>query len=204
MITESKINANYLSYIKRLEKYNCASEKMLSEIGETLKYCPFSGRPEFGCDYKGSMIDVVLNRLCTLAYSINETSFVQKHENMRVNVDMLMRVLLLQHISKAELFIPVSETWKIKKGLTYEFNDFLNTKLKSGQRSAYLCHKYGIPLTEEEYEAIISIDDIDDNKGNIFMSPLAIISKTVNMIVSVELRQEWVRKRNELEIGIER
>ena len=37
MLSDSKINANYLAYLKRLEKYGCYSEEMINDIGKTLK-----------------------------------------------------------------------------------------------------------------------------------------------------------------------
>ena len=65
-----------------------------------------------------------------------------------------------------------------------------------GERSVYLCTKYGIKLSEEEYEAMISVDKSDES-GDIFMSPLALIVKSVNKLVNAELRQKYIKSQND-------
>ena len=194
MLSVEKINLNYITFCNKLKKYNCYSDEMISEIGDLIKDCSFSMTDETGSAYQGSMIDVVLNHLCQVAYSINEIVLGpnSKFANMRVNSDMLMRVLLLQHIGKAEMFIPSRDSWKIKKGMLYEFNDNTKATLKLGERSLYLCQKYGIALSEEEYEAIRIIDKLDDDKINSYIAPLCLIVKMANQFVAVEMRQKYI------------
>ena len=131
MLTPEKINLNYITFCNKLKKYNCYSEQMINEIGEQLKDCSFSMNDNSGSAYQGSMIDIVLNHLCSVAYNINEVVFgpTGKFNSMRVNPDMLMRVLLLQHIAKAEMFVNTRDTWKVKKGMLYEFNTNLKASL---------------------------------------------------------------------------
>jgi hypothetical protein len=201
MLTVEKQNTNYLSYIKRLERYGCYSEQMIDEMGDAIKSCSFSMNEDSGAAYEGSMIDVVLNKLCKLAYDINEDAFggatKLKHPGLKVNIEMLMRVLLLQHIGKAQMFLEEDEMWRKKKGFNYKFNDKLPANLKLGERSLYLCQKYGIQLSEEEYEAIRIIDKTDDSKGDAFTSPLALIVKFANTFTTIELRKEWQNKNKE-------
>lgn len=197
MLTTEKINFNYITFCNKLKKYNCYSEQMISEIGELLKDCSFSMNDDSGSAYQGSMIDIVLNHLCSIAYNINEIVFASngKFNSMRVNPDMLMRVLLLQHIAKAEMFVNSRDTWKIKKGMLYEFNQSLKASLKLGERSLYLCQKYGIELAEEEYEAIRIIDKLDDDKLMFYISPLCSIVKMANQFVAVEMRQKYLNNK---------
>lgn len=192
MITEEKINSNYVLWIERLKKYNCYSEEMINEIGYKIKNASFSLSTSTGSAYKGSMIDTVLNHLCTIAYHINEDAFglnskqKNKHNSLKVNFDTLMRVLLLQHISKAELFIEQNEQWKINKGYLYDFNNELSTSLKTGERSIYLLQKYGVKLSEEEFEAMRIIDKEEDFKNNSYMTPLSAIVKIANQFTAIE------------------
>ena len=153
MPTPEKINANYLLFVKYLEKYDCYSEDMMKEIGE----------------------------------KINTVS----HPNLCVNQYMLMRVLLLMNIAKAEIFEPTTEDWKVRRGIMYEFVE-MKTKMKLGQRSLYLCQKYGIKLSEEEFDAFSTID-ISDETGERFLSPLYAVVKTAKMLTLIELRQEYLR-----------
>lgn len=197
MLTPEKINLNYITFCNKLKKYNCYSEQMINEIGEQLKDCSFSMNDDSGSAYQGSMIDIVLNHLCSVAYNINEVVFgpTGKFNSMRVNPDMLMRVLLLQHIAKAEMFVNTRDTWKVKKGMLYEFNTNLKTSLKLGERSLYLCQKYGIELAEEEYEAIRIIDKSEDDKIMFYINPLCSIVKMANQFVAVEMRQKYINNK---------
>ena len=202
MLSDAKINANYLAYLKRLEKYGCYSEEMINDIGEDIKNASFSMQEDSGSSYKGSMIDAVLNSLCKIAYNINENGFgaaskdnSMAHPYLKVNFDMLMRVLLLQHIGKAQMFVEETDNWKkTKRGYNYDFNNDLPANLKMGERSLYLCQKYGISLAEEEYEAIRIVDKVDDGKGDYYASPLAVITKFVNMLAAIELKLKYQNK----------
>lgn len=194
MISQDKINLNYTRWIERLKKYNCFSERMIDDIGENIKNASFALQESSGCAYQGSMLNVVLNSLCLLAFQMNDSIFGEngkiKHPYLQVNSEMLMRVLLLQHIAKAEMFILQTNAWKAKNGYIYDFNNKLNACLKCGERSIFLCMKYGIELTEEEYEAIRIIDK-DEDKSNPYLSPLCQMVKMINQLVSIELHQEY-------------
>lgn len=188
MISEDKINLNYVRWIEGLKKYNCYSERMIEEIGDKIKDASFALQENSGCAYQGAMLNVVLGNLCKLALRINET--FDKHPFLKVNTNMLMRVLLLQHISKAEMFVYQTNQWKLKNGYIYDFNTDLQTCLKCGERSLYLCMKYGIELTEEEYEAIRIIDK-DETNYNPYISPLCQLVKNVNQLVTIELHRMY-------------
>ena len=149
-----------------------------------------------GASYQGSLLNVVLNNLCVIATHINEGGFgingngKEKHPYLYVDKKSLMKVLLLQHISKAELFVPSKEQWKINKGMLYEFNSELATSLKLGERSIFLCMKYGIKLTEEEYDAM-KVCDKDEEKNNSFVTPLAELVKIANQLTAIETYQKY-------------
>lgn len=191
-ITEEKINRNYLLWTEFLKKYNCYSEDLIKDYGEKIKVASFAMNETSGGAYQGSLLDIVLSNLCVIATHINEDAFglnakeKTKHAFLRVDKNSLMKVLLLQHISKAELFVPSNEQWKINKGMFYEFNPNLQTALKLGERSVFLCMKYGITLTEEEYEAM-KICDKDEEKNNSFITPLAELVKIANQLTAIEV-----------------
>lgn len=197
MLTTEKINLNYITFCNKLKKYNCYSEQMISEIGDLLKNASFSMNDDSGSAYQGSLIDIVLNHLCSVAYNINEILLGPsgKFSTMRVNMDMLMRVLLLQHIAKAEMFINTRDSWKVKKGILYEFNPDMKTSLKLGERSLYLCQKYDIKLEEEEYEAIRILDKTEDDKVLYYITPLCSIVRMANQFVAVEMRQKYINNK---------
>lgn len=193
MISAEKINLNYTRWIDYLKKYDCYSDKMIEEIGNNIKNAPFGLTESSGGAYQGGLLNVVLNNLCVLGTHINEYAFglndkqKYKHPFLVVNMHMLIRVLLLQHISKSQLFVYNKSEWKAKRGQPYDFNDEITTSMRCGDRSVYLCQKYGIKLTEEEYEAMKIIDK-DDDKWNPFMNPLTQLVRVVNQLTLVELR----------------
>lgn len=199
MLTEEKINSNYVKWVKCLEKYNCFSQTMVDDIGDKLKDAPFTLHENMGGAYQGAMIDIILNHLCSIAAHINENGLrgneenKVNHPNLYVNKHMLMRVLLLQHISKAEMLVYQTQPWKAKNGQFYEFNQDLNTSLRTGERSLYMCQKYGIELSEEEYEAMRIIDKEEEN-SDMFSTPLSMIVKFANKLTTIDIRYKQLNK----------
>ena len=193
-LTEEKLNKNYVLWIEQLKKYNCYSEELIEEYGDKIKIASFSLNDEKRKTYKKTIIDDDLYNLCVIANHINEHAFGTndkgkvKHNNLYVNKSSLFKVLLLQHISKAEMFIPVTEQWKINKGILYEFNQNLMTSMKLGERSLFICSKYGIQFTEEEYAAMKVLDK-DEDKTNSFITPLEQLVKISNQLTAIETYQ---------------
>lgn len=206
-MTEEKINANYLKFVKYLEKYNCYSEQMMNEIGDKIKVAPYSMQLDYGGAEPGALIDVTLNVLCKIGAEINNNALGSNggdkiaHPTIAVNQNMLMRVLLLLNIAKAEMFVENPSEWHRRNlGKMYEFANN-KTKLKLGQRSLFLCQKYGIQLEEEEFEAFLTIDQADDT-GERFQSPLYTVVKAAKMFTLVELRQKYLanNKKETIEV----
>ena len=187
---------NFVLWTKKLKDYNCYSESLINELGEKLKNASFNMNEANGGCYEGSLIEVILNNLCTLGYHINELAFglndkgKRNHPFLNVNTEMIMRVLLLQHISKAEYFITQTENWKKNKGYLFDFNGELETQLKMGERSAFLCMKHGIQLSEIEFEAMTIVDK-DDKCFNSHQNQLVVLVKTINQLVAVELQRKY-------------
>ena len=194
-LTEEKINKNYLLWIEQLKKYNCYSEELIEDYGDKIKIASFSLNDISGSAYQGSLLDVVLYNLCAIANHINEKAFGMnnkgkvQHNHLYVNKSNLFKVLLLQHISKSEMFVPVTEQWKINKGIFYEFNPNLMTSMKLGERSLFICSKYGIQFTEEEYAAMKVLDK-DEDKTNSFITPLEQLVKISNQLTAIETYQK--------------
>ena len=198
MLSEERLNQNYLMFINRMEKYGCKSDALLNELGERIKYASYNRNEEDGGCYTGSLIDVTLNRLCKLGFQINESVFGQntnavvQRPFLYCEPKSLMKVLLLLNLSKAEMYEPETEQWKLKKGMLYRFSDTLGATLKVGARTLYLCQKYGIKLTEQEYEAILYFDTDDDTVPDRFRNPLCMVARTAVAFTAVELRQIYL------------
>jgi hypothetical protein len=76
------------------------------------------------------------------------------------------------------MFTPNSSEWHRKNLVKmYEFKE-TNVKLKSSERSIYYATKYGVLLTEEEFQCIINHEkDSDDKQAKYFSLPLTQIIK---------------------------
>lgn len=194
MISTEKINKNYKTWIALLKKYNCYSETLVEKYGELIKKASFSLNEDSGLCYEGSVIDVSVNRLASVAMSINDLIGDNSELGLqKVEKDSLIRVLLIQHISKCMILVEQTNDWKRKNGYLYDFNKNLNTSLKVGERSIFMCMECGIVLSEEEYEAIKIIDKDDEDKSIIFSSQLSNIIKMANDIVSFAGRKYYAK-----------
>lgn len=197
MINETQIVTNYTRWIQRLQNYKCFSQQMIDDMGERIRIGTWSMAEESGAAYDGALLDVVMNHLCSLAYCFNEVAFTDQrtkkmtHPYIKVNTDMLIRVLLLQHISKADIFVPQSEQWKAKKGMLYMYNPYIETTLKVGERTLFLCQKYGIYLNEDEYDALRVIDRMDEQSISTYTTPLALMVRMANQFACMEMRRQW-------------
>lgn len=195
-LTEEKKNLNFTLWVKKLKDYDCYSDSLIEEFGSSLINATFNTNEINGGCYDGALIDVILNNLCTIGTHMNLFGFgpnengKYRHSFLCINNEMLMRVLLLQHISKAKMFVPQTESWKKSKGFLYDFNGNLDSQLKMGERSAYMCMKHGIKLSEAEFEAMISIDK-EEKTFNSHMSPLAQLVVSVNRFTSIELQKKY-------------
>jgi hypothetical protein len=101
MITNKEMESNFDKWIKRLQTYNCYSEELINTYGDLLKKASYGMSEDSGSAYDGSLLDIVLNKLCLYSFNINNTL----SESMKVNKESLLKVLLLQHISKCEMFV---------------------------------------------------------------------------------------------------
>ena len=75
------------------------------------------------------------------------------------------------------MFCITENEYNKKQGIMYDFCDDI-VRLRIGERSAYYATKYGVQLSEEEYQAILNHDkDEDDKMAKYFSSPLTSIIK---------------------------
>ena len=79
-----------------------------------------------------------------------------------------------------------SEWHRTNQGKMYEFNDEL-TSMRVGERSAYYALKYGVELSEDEYQSIINYDKPEDDKqAKWHSSTLSTILKQANELAIIE------------------
>ena len=184
---EEILNTNFLLYRKKLEDAVCIDlTDMFNEIGENIKKSTFSSIEESGVAFEGALIIMSLKRISKYAFKINE----MLPETLKVDVKSLIKVCLLQHISKAFMFSKCKEDWKIKKGMIYEFTPTTNA-LKGGMKSLIIALKYNIPFNEDEIEAMTCLDR-NNKKKKYYSSMLSLIVRQANELASYTSRKNYL------------
>lgn len=178
---ENKLQTNYSKYIQKLGKY--ISDECISKLIENcpnLQNVTFANNVDSGLAYDGSLIDAVFS-LTAFACHINS----MLPEQNQVDVNSIVKVGLLSHISKVQMFEPNQNSWeKTNRGLMYSFVK-LPAALRTGERSLQICNNCGITFTPEEFEAMRIIDKDSDNDAftKLYSSGLSIIIKQANELV---------------------
>ena len=185
MITEEKINKNFILFQEKMKENDINVEKMTEEIGDKIKNAAFSMNIDSGTAYRGSLIQT-LKEITSTAIRNNE----MLPEKIQVNKKSLIKVCFLHQIAKSEMFTPTKDDWKRKRGIEYDFTDY-GYALRNGMRSVALCLKYGITFNDEELEAMTIMDRSSDDEQSRYMSSMmAVLVREANFIVMTKNRLE--------------
>ena len=193
MLTEEKINFNFVNFIAKLEKYKIYPESIKndSEFNDLLRNASAFTGEESGGAYNGSLIEHV-TRIAIIAFNINK----MLQDEVKVNVDSLIKVCYLHQISKAIMISKNDVDWEIKKGKLFKFNKNLPA-IKTAEYSLFLCLKYGIELNEEEFEAISSTDKMEDEQTKYFSNMLSEILRKSIELANTERRLRYKHYKGE-------
>ena len=187
MITEEKMNLNYVGFISMLKKYNCYTELLENDVefNTSLKTASAFLREDSGGAYDGSLIEHI-KQVAKYAFNINE----MLNESVRASIDSIVRVCYLQQISKALMIVKNDREYDIKNGRLYKFSNNVPS-MKCGELSLYLCNKYKIQLTDLEYEAILAVDKPNDEQIKFFGGVLSLIIRTANDLAVSERKYRY-------------
>lgn len=156
------------------------------KLQELLKEAPGALSIDTGLAYPGALI-VHINLLTGIATRLGKMvcgTFPGLAQ------EQLIKVCLLQHLSKIEMYMKNDNQWEIeKRGMPYKFAE-LEGCLKFGERSALNALNLGVNLSPIEFEAICCLDkDGEEAKNRKYV---------VNILTTI------VRQANELAYAIER
>lgn len=185
MVNEEIKEKNYSIFLKKLEEVGVDTSSITDEIAVLIKNATFTISNENGLAYDGSLLHTVLRTLTPYALNINNVL----PKNLQVEKNTLIKVCLLSHISKCEMFEPNDNEWeKEKRGLMYKYSK--NTvALKMGMRSIIFAQNLGIKFTPEEMEAMTIMDrSCDDEQAKYFSSTLSTIIKQANELTYLQTR----------------
>ena len=179
---KDKILKNKQTFLEKNELYGILNKELLDYLGEDLLTAPASTMTSLHNAFPGGLIDHVLK---TTKYAIGINKLLP--ESMSVETNSIVKVCFLHQIGKTFLYKWCESEWhRNNQGKMYEFNEDL-TSMKIGERSVYYTMKYGISLSEEEYQAIVNYDKSDDDKqSKWYGSTLSTILKQANDLAIIE------------------
>jgi len=155
MLTEEKIKTNASKYFEAGEKYGFMTEDLMNFLGVDIMAAPATTKLDNYNAYKGGLIAHMLR---TAKYAVKLNGILP--DDMQVTQESLVKVSLLFQIGKTFMFTPNPSKWhRDNQGKMYEFNDMVS--LKTGERSVYYATKFGVSLTEDEFQAILNYDKLD-------------------------------------------
>ena len=179
---KEKINKNKETFLEKNELYGILNKELLEYLGEDLLTAPASTMKSLHNAFPGGLIDHILK---TTKYAIGINKLLP--ETMSADAQSIVKVCFLHQIGKTFLYKWCESEWhRNNQGKMYDFNEEL-TSMRVGERSVYYAMKYGITLTEEEYQAIVNYDKSEDDKqSKWYSSTLSTILKQANELAIIE------------------
>lgn len=179
---KDRILKNKQTFLEKNELYGILSKELLDYLGEDLLTAPASTMKSLHNAFPGGLIDHVLK---TTKYAIGINKLLPN--NISVDAQSIVKVCFLHQIGKTFLYKWCESEWhRNNQGKMYDFNEEL-ISMKVGERSVYYAMKYGIKLSEEEYQAIVNYDKPEDDKqSKWYGSTLSTILKQANELAIIE------------------
>lgn len=186
MNLKEKIIKNKEKFTKTNETYNILSENLLEFLGEDLYSAPASNMESMYNAFPGGLIDYILT---VTKYGINLNDILP--ESQRVDKKSIIKVCFLHQLGKVKLYKFCDSEWHRKnQGKMYDFNEEL-VSMRVGERSAYYSLRYGVELSDEEYQSILNYDKTDDDKqSKWFGSTLSTLLRLSNELAIIECKKK--------------
>jgi hypothetical protein len=183
---KDKILRNKKTFLEKNELYGIITKELLDYLGEDLLTAPASTMTSLHNAFPGGLIDHVL---ITTKYAIGINKLLP--ETMRVDTQSVVKVCFLHQIGKTFLYKWNESEWhRSNLGKMYDFNEEI-ISMKVGERSVYYAMKYGISLTEEEYQSIVNYDKSEDDKqSKWYGTTLSTILKQANELAIIEEKKK--------------
>lgn len=183
-ISEEKFNQEWSTFWTNMTMTGLAEYFDADKLMNQMKTAAGAISMDTGLAYPGALI-VHINLFTALAQRLAKMVC-----GTFPDVNNIVKVCCLQHLSKIEMYEPNDNQWEIdKRGFVYKFAETEGC-LKFGERSALNAMNAGVKLTPIEFEAICCLDkDGEEAKNRKYV---------VNILSTI------VRQANELAYAIER
>lgn len=167
-LTAEELESNYKQFVTIVERCISSPRKekileMLDTIGEEMVVCPASGKNWYHGAYPGGYLVHVL-KVVTAAMKVKKL-----YENIGGTVDFTDEELIFSALfhdlgkvgdGNKPNYVPQASEWHRKnQGSIYTNNPDIDFMLVP-QRSLYVLQKFGIPVNQKEYLAILTHDGL--------------------------------------------
>ena len=151
MLTAVKIEKNKQRFLEASRTYNVFTKELEDFLGEEFFLAPASAYLSmYGC-YPGGLVDHLL-KVCKYAIQLNDLL----PEKMRENKTSIVKCVFISQIGKTFMFVQNESEWhRTNQGKMYEYKTDDTISMSIGEKSAYYALKYGVELSEVEYQAVI-------------------------------------------------
>jgi hypothetical protein len=154
MISLDKLEKNKKKFKEVNEEYNIFSSELEAFLGENFYISPASPSTDlYGC-YPGGLLDHLI-KVCKYCLLLNDLI----PEKIKIPKEKLIKTSFLSQIGKVFLYKENPSEWhRLNQGKLYVYSDITGVAMRSGERSVYYAIKYGVELSEIEYQAILNSD----------------------------------------------
>jgi hypothetical protein len=149
MLNKEQIELNKAKFLETNAKYNLFNQELLDFLGEEFFLAPSSM----------SLLNVCFK---AAKYAVKTNDILP--DNMKQTPSSILKCVFLSQIGKSFLFKPNPSEWHRKNlGKMYEFTDS-EVSMKSNERSIHYVLRFGIQLSEEEFQTILNSDRDTEDK----------------------------------------
>ncbi len=133
---------------------------LCEDLRPRLQVCPASTQTKYVGAYMGGLVAMSLK----IAKHMNTMNKSGVYGTDTIMTDNLIVVALMAQLGKLglendDLYVPKDSQWHNDRGIMFEYNDDVTGSV--GSRSLFWLSKYGVKLSHNEIEAIMSLDSME-------------------------------------------
>lgn len=191
-LSDEQKNLAWSQFYEIFEIAGLASYYDMDKLKDELLSSPCAVNDEAGTAYKGALVTHI-NMTCALAQRLAK----MVSGTFQVDETSLLKICCIMHLSKRHIYEINDNEWEIKnRGLNFKFRKDLEGVLKGSERSIIEAMNNGVKLTETEFEAIKSFDEIDAN-NNMYKSIYTTIVRQANELAYAIEKERYNKIKNQ-------
>ena len=191
-LSDEQKNLAWSQFYEIFEIAGLTSYYDMDKLKDELLSSPCAINDEAGTAYKGALVTHI-NMTCALAQRLAK----MVSGTFQVDETSLLKICCIMHLSKRHIYEVNDNEWEIKnRGFNFKFRKDLEGVLKGSERSIIEAMNNGVKLTETEFEAIKSFDEIDAN-NNMYKSIYTTIVRQANELAYAIEKERYNKIKNQ-------